>query len=92
MIVEVDLVLLDGALMQQVGEHYDIQKNCTDTHVVTQNCNKEYSKLCPVEASTNRVVLAMVYGVKNNKDPLCVFQIVNGNVPYLTVHGIISYY
>ena len=61
MIVALEEDLQTRLVAAQVGHHYAIQKNRTNNQIVTQNRDKDFPKLCAVEASINIAEIAMQY-------------------------------
>ena len=61
-------------------------------YIVKQNRDKLCPQLCPIEASLDTVELAMASGVREQKDPLCVFQTEDGTTSYLTGKQVTSYF
>ena len=84
MITDLNWVMLDRDLADQVGQHYEIQENRINKQILKQNRDKVCQKFCPVEGSLDIVELAMAFGVKEQIDPLCVFQTDDGTTSYLT--------
>ena len=51
MIIQLSDALKNRKLAEQVGQHYEIQKNRMNNQIVTQNHDTTFPTLCPVEAS-----------------------------------------
>ena len=85
-------VINDRALAKQTGQQYDIQKNRMNGQIVTQNRDREYPKLCPVELSIDIIVLARNLGAKNPDDPSYLFQREDGSTQFLMGDMITKYY
>ena len=92
MIVSLDTVLSNRLLTEQVGHHYEIQKNRMNNQIVTQNWDKDCPQLCIVESLLDIDELTMKCGAKDPDDTLCLFQSDEGTTVYLTGNMITKYY
>ena len=70
--ISLNTVLDDGHRAQQVGQEYEIQKNCQNGQIVSQSRNTRCPDLCCVETSIEIIKLAAWCGADQPNDSLCV--------------------